>query len=579
MSCFFRVFRYFRVFRSFIPSTQMWDSNAKRCKYSGSLIHGLSFFFLFVSWFSFPTAPSPIRFEDVSAKAGLQLERIVSTDKRYLIETMGGGVALLDYDNDGRLDVFLTNAPTVESARGGRFPACRLYRNQGEGRFTDVSEKAGVSFRGWTMGASVADYNKDGFADLYLTNVGANVLYRNNGDGTFTDVTKTAGVGDARWSSSSGWSDYDGDGDLDLFVANYVDYDLDKLPEFGKGRYCIYKGVEVLCGPRGMKGAGDALYRNNGDGTFTDVSRQAGVADERGAFGLGVGWGDFDQDGDQDLFVANDTQSNDLYLNQGNGVFKEAGLLSGAALDANGKARAGMGIAIGDYDRDGRLDLGMTNFSDEAYALFRNLGAASFSDAAFQTDVGKTSLPYLGWGMFFADFDNDGWLDLFAANGHVYPQMTKSGAAYQQPCLLFRNSGRGNFINATADAGPGLATARAHRGAALGDLDNDGDLDLVLMDLDGQPVMLENRSAPPGSWLRIKAPVGTALTVEAEGVKLIDEVRASGSYQSASEQIAHFGLGAAQAAARVKARFTNGETKTMTDVKLNQLIVVQPDRK
>lgn len=531
--------------------------------------------FLFVSLSSFPTAPAPIRFEDVSARAGLKLERIVSTDKRYLIETMGGGVALFDYDNDGRLDVFLTNAPTVESAKAGRFPACRLYHNQGDGTFTDVSENAGVAFRGWTMGVSVADYDNDGFVDLYLTNVGANALYRNKGDGTFLDVTQKSGVGDVRWSSSSGWSDYDGDGDLDLFVANYVDYDLGKLPEFGKGRYCIYRGLEVLCGPRGMKGAGDALYRNNGDGSFTDISRQAGVADERGAFGLGVAWGDFDNDGDQDLFVANDTQANFLYLNQGNGVFKEAGLLSGAALDANGKARAGMGVAIGDYDRDGKLDLGVTNFADESYALFRNQGGGVFQDAASQTEVAKTSQPYLGWGMFFADFDNDGWLDLLAANGHVYPQIEKTTAKYKQPCLLFRNTGRGNFVNVSSEAGAGLTTARSHRGAALGDLDNDGDLDLVLMDLDGQPVMLENRNATTAAWLRVKAPIGTRVTVEVEGAKWIDEVRASGSYQSASEPIAHFGLGSVQSRARVTARFTDGKTKVMTDVKPNQLLVIK----
>jgi hypothetical protein len=523
-------------------------------------------------------APPEIYFEDVSAKAGLKLERLAATDKRHLIETMSGGLAWLDYDNDGWLDVYLTNTPTVESFKANRLPANRLYRNNHDGSFSDVTEKAGVGWRGWSMGVSAADYDNDGYTDLYLTNFGANLLYRNNGDGTFKDATQKAGVGDARWSASSGWGDYDGDGDLDLFVANYVEYDLQQLPEFGRGRYCLFRSLEVLCGPRGMHGAGDALYRNNGDGTFTDVAKQAGVSDERGHYGLGCAWGDFDNDGDQDLYVANDTQANYLYLNQGNGTFKDAGLLSGAALDPNGKARAGMGIAVGDYDRDGRLDLGVTNFSDEAYALFHNEGAGLFSDRAVAAGIGRATLAYLGWGMFFGDFDNDGWLDLFAANGHVYPQVDHAelGTKYRQRCLLFRNLGRGSFADVTAEAG--LNTPRAHRGAALGDYDNDGDLDVLLMDLDGQPVLLENRSPARGHYLRVKAPAGTRVTIEAGSIKMLDEIRASGSYQSASEQVAHFGLGNLQTIERVTVRFTNGAMKTLTGVKADQTLEAKERR-
>ncbi|MCI0336209.1 MAG: CRTAC1 family protein [Acidobacteria bacterium] len=515
----------------------------------------------------------------MSDRAGLRLERIVATEKRYLIETMGGGVAFIDYDQDGWLDIYLTNSPTVQSFKSGRLPANRLYRNSHDGTFSDVSEKAGVAFRGWCMGVSVADYNNDGYPDLYLTNFGPNVLYRNNGDGTFTNVTKQAGPGDARWSTSSGWADYDGDGHLDLFVAGYVEYELDRLPEFGRGRYCLYKSLEVLCGPRGMMGAGDTLYRNNGDGTFTDVSRKAGVADERGYYGLGVAWGDLDDDNDQDLYVANDTQANYLYLNQGGGIFREAGLLSGAALDANGKARAGMGIAVGDYDRDGKLDIGVTNFSDEAYALFRNQGSANFIDMAFPTGIGRVSLPYLGWGMFFGDFDNDGWSDLFAANGHVYPQVDRIdiGTRYKQRCLIYRNLGPAGFADVTSDAGVGINTPRAHRGAALGDYDNDGDLDILILDLDGNPVLLENRSQPQGNYLRVKAPVGSRITIIAAKLKQMDEVRASGSYQSASEQIAHFGLGNTQIIESLMVRFPNGKTKTLTDVKVNQLLTINQE--
>ncbi len=530
-------------------------------------------------WPAGQPAPSGISFEDVSGRSGLRLERRASAEKRYLIETMGGGVAWFDYDGDGWLDAYLCNQPTVESFRAGVRPANRLYRNNRDGTFLDVTEKAGVGFRGWSMGVSAADYDNDGDVDLYLTNLGANVLYRNEtkpgGEAAFVDVTASAGVGDARWSASSGWSDYDGDGDLDLFVANYVEYDLKALPEFGRGRYCLFRSLEVLCGPRGMRGAGDALYRNNGDGTFAEISREAGVADEAGHFGLGCAWGDFDDDGDQDLFVTNDTQANYLYLNQGGGRFKEAGLLSGAALDANGKARAGMGIAVGDYDRDGRLDLGVTNFSDEAYALFRNEGGGMFADRAGAAGIARTTMAYLGWAMFFADFDNDGWPDLFAANGHVYPQVDRIdlGTKYRQRALVFRNTGKGGFTDVSAEAG--LQAPRAHRGGALGDYDRDGDLDLLLMDLDGQPVLLENRSASSGHWLRVRAAVGTRITLEAGGATWTDEVRASGSYQSGSEPVAHFGLGAVATIDRLTARFTTGRTEILRAVKADQLLTIK----
>ncbi|MGH9841820.1 MAG: CRTAC1 family protein [Blastocatellia bacterium] len=520
------------------------------------------------------SAPPKIHFEDVTAASGLKLERITTVEKRYLLETMGGGVAFFDYDNDGWLDVYLTNTPTVASFKANQLPSNRLFRNNGDKTFTDVTAKAGVGFRGWSLGVSVADYDNDGDEDLYLTNFSANVLYRNDGNGSFTDVTKAAGVGDARWSASSGWADYDNDGDLDLFVANYVEFDLGNPPEFGKGRYCIYKSLEVLCGPRGMRGAGDALYRNDtkpgGDATFTDVARAAGVADERGSFGLGAAWSDLDDDGDPDLYVANDTQPNLLYWNQGNGAFKEAGLLAGAAVDVNGKARAGMGVAIGDYDNDGRFDLSVTNFSDEAYALFRNQGGGEFSDKAVNANIARTSLPYLGWANFLADFDNDGWRDLFAANGHVYPQVDRLdiGTRYRQRCLLFRNLRDGTFADITA--GSGLATPRAHRGAALGDYDRDGDLDLLLSDLDGGPVLLENRTAA-GNYLRVRAPIGAKVTVEIGKLKQVDEVRASGGYLSASEPIAHFGLGDAQTVDRLSVRFADRQTKSWTRVKSNQV--------
>ena len=525
-------------------------------------------------WASLPAAP--IHFEDVTATTGLSLERVVSQDKRYIVETTGGGVAFLDYNNDGWMDVYLTNCPTVESSRAKRFLPNRLYRNNGNRTFSDVSKEAGVDFRGWSMGVSVADYDADGDEDLYLTNFGPNVLYRNNGDSTFSDVTQRARVGDARYSTSSGWSDYDGDGDLDLFVANYVELDIEKLPAFGQGRYCIYQTLQVLCGPNGLKGAGDSLYRNNGDGTFTDVSEKAGVADLRGYYGMGVAWGDFDNDGDADLYVANDTNPNYLYWNQGDGTFREAGLLSGAAVDANGKARAGMGIAVGDYDNDGRLDISVSNFSGEANALYRNQGSALFSDQAISAGIASPTIPSLGWGTFFGDFDNDGWKDLFVSNGHVYPQVESVdiGTRYRQRCLLFRNLGSGKFLDLTTSAGTALGELRAYRGAAQGDFDKDGDLDILVMDLDGGPHLFENRIANGGRFLRVKAPVGSRVVVETDGGKQIDEIRASGSYQSASELVVHFGLGKAQQANRVTVRFPNGHSRSFDNVKANQMLSV-----
>ncbi|MCI0628006.1 MAG: CRTAC1 family protein [Acidobacteria bacterium] len=517
-----------------------------------------------------------IYFEDVTEKSGLKLERVFSPDKKYIIEGTGGGVAFLDYDNDGWLDVYLINTPTVESFKSNRVFPNRLYRNNRDSTFTEVSERAGVAFRGWGMGVCVADYDKDGDSDVYLTNYGPNALYRNNGDGTFSEVTSKAGVGDPRYSSSCGWADYDGDGDLDLFVANYVELDLNHLPEFGKGKYCLYKMLEVHCAPGALKGASDTLYRNNGDGTFTDVSKEAGVSDERGYYGLGVAWADLNDDGYPDLYVANDTNPNYVYLNQGNGTFRELGLLSGASLDSNGNARAGMGIAIGDYDNDGQLDVGVTNLSSEAYALFRNKGSGGFEDVAFQTGIGKVTLPYVGWGTFFADFDNDGWKDWFGANGHVYPQVDQIdvGTKYRQSCLVFRNLRNGAFTDVTAESGRDVNTPRSHRGAGLGDYDNDGDLDILVMDLDGGPVLLENRSVPQGNYLRVKAPVGSRVTLEAGGLKQMDEIRASGSYQSACEQVAHFGIGNAPVVDRLVVRFPNGRTKTLDKVKANELLTI-----
>ncbi len=512
----------------------------------------------------------------MTERSGLKLERIVSPEKLYIIENMGGGAGFLDYDNDGLLDVYLTNLPTVESFRRGQLHSNRLYRNNGDGTFGDTTHRAGVGFRGWNMGVSAADYDNDGDMDIYLTNYGPNVLYRNNGDETFTDVTQQAGVGDPRFSASSGWADFDADGYLDLFVTNYVEFDLENLPQRGEGEYCFYKGFEVHCGPEDFKGAGDGLFRNNGDGTFTDVSAETGVSDEQGYYGLGVAWGDFDLDGDSDLYVANDTNPNYLYWNEGNGVFREAGLLGGTAVSPDGNAQAGMGVAVGDYDNDGSYDVHVTNFSGETNALYRNRGNGTFMDETFRGNVGRVSLPYLGWGTFFADFDNDGWKDLFVANGHVYPQLAKMdvGTHYQQTCLFYLNLRNGKFQNVTAGAGKGVNTPRSYRGAAIGDYDNDGDLDLLVMDLDGGAVLLENRSVPIGNYLRVKAPVGTTVKIGTDGFRQLDEVRASGSYLSASEQVVHFGLGNASVVDELQVQLPDGKTRVLKNIDANKILTI-----
>lgn len=511
-----------------------------------------------------------IQFEDVTERAGLKLEVPPSSDKHYIMESTGGGVAFLDYDGDGWLDVYLVASQTVEGVEQAQIFSNRLYHNNGNGTFSDVTEQAGLASRSWGMGVSVADFDKDGHVDIYLTNFGPNILYRNKGDGTFTDVTEKAGVGDPRYSASSAWGDYDGDGHLDLFVANYVE-----IPKEGKEEYCLFKNQPVQCGPRGFPGARNTLYRNHGDGTFTDVSIESGVDDEHGYYGLGAVWADFDNDADLDLYVANDTHPNYLYWNQGHGKFVEAGLISGVAVDSSGRAQAGMGVAVGDYDNDGNLDLSVTNFSEDSNSLYRNLGIGAFEERAFPAGIGKPSFPYVGWGTFFADFDQDGWKELFAVNGHVYPQADRiSGLQYQQPCLLFQNLRNGEFADITARAGAALTIRRSHRGAALGDYDNDGDQDLLLMDIDDGPVLLENRTAGQGNFLRIKAPVGSRIIVESGGHRQIDEIRASGSYLSASEQVAHFGLGAASLADRVTVRLAGGKTLVRENVRANQTLVI-----
>jgi hypothetical protein len=530
-------------------------------------------------------ASNAVQFTDITKQAGIDFKHISAPEKKYIVESMSGGVVFFDYNNDGLLDIYLVNSLTVDLVAKGEKTRSALYRNNGDGMFTDVTEKAGVGYPGWGMGACAGDYDNDGDPDLYVTCFGPNVLYRNNGDGTFTDVTQKAGVGDARWSGGAAFADYDNDGTLDLFVANYVDFKMDSLPEFGKGKFCEYRGVRVQCGPRGLPGAGDALYHNNGDGTFTDVSKAAGVADPRGYYGLGVMWFDYNDDGLIDLFVANDASPNYLYKNNGISTFTEVGYPAGVAVNEDGAEQACMGVTIGDYNHDGRFDLFVTNFSEEYNTLYRGLGDGHFTDASYASRTAISSIPTVGWGAKFFDYDNDGWIDLFVVNGHVYPQVDGAnvGTRYRQRKLLYRNNRDGTYVEVAGENGSALLAERVSRGAAFGDVDNDGDVDVIINDLDGPPLLLRNDGGNHNHSILIRT-VGTKSNRDGIGARIkviagdlvqMDEVRSGGSYLSHNDLRVHFGLGQAEKVDVVEIRWPSGQVDRLKDVPANQIIEVK----
>jgi hypothetical protein len=536
-----------------------------------------------------PTAAfENVTFTDVTKESGITFSHVWSSDKKYILESMSGGVALFDFDKDGLLDVYLVNAPTVALAAQGDPKIGRarseLWRNRGDGTFVDVTDKAGVGDPGWGMGAAAADFDNDGWDDLYVTCYGPNHLYRNNGDGTFSDVTQKAGVGDSRWSTGAAFGDYDGDGRLDLFVANYVNVRLDALPEFGKGKFCEFRGIPVQCGPRGLAGSGDSLYRNGGDGTFEDVSAKAGVADPAGRFGMGAVWSDFDGDGRPDLFVANDAGPNFLYKNNGNGTFADVGLLSGTALSEDGKEQGSMGVAVGDYDHSGGWSIVVTNFADEYNALYRHDKGFQFTDVSFASQTAKASIPLVGWGTHFLDYDNDGWLDLLVVNGHVYPQVERAGvgAQYAQRKLLYSNTQKGTFTDVTSIAGPALGEPSVGRGSAAGDLDNDGDLDVVVNNLDGAPTVLRNDGGNRGNFLVVglegrtvnRSAVGAIVTVTASDLVQRAERRSGDSYLSNSDARLHFGLGTRTKVESLEVRWPNGAVQRFREVPANAFVTI-----
>lgn len=523
--------------------------------------------------------PEIPQFVDRAREAGIDI-CVVSGDpneKRFLIESIGGGLAVIDYNNDGWMDLYVVNGGTVANARmGRRQPPSALYRNNKDGTFTDVAAAAGVANGLWGKGAVAADFNNDGWTDLYVCNFGPNMLYINKGDGTFYDSTRKAGIGDPRWSAAAAAADYDKDGDLDLFVANYLDYDLNRLPVSGK--FCTYRGISVACGPRGLRGAGDSLYRNNGDGTFTDASAKAGVADEAGYYGLGAAWGDYDDDGDLDLFVANDTTPNYLYRNNGDGTFTDVAVAAGVAFSEDGREQSCMGVEFEDFDNDGRLDIFVTNFSEDYNTLYRNLGNGIFRDDSAAAGLVVDSWADLSWGVGFFDFNNDGLKDVFVASGHIYPQVDRHpiNISYRQRNKIYLNTGGGGpkLLNVSGRAGAALDTPRSWRGAAFADFNNDGWMDVAVSALDDVPALLMNQGLKGRHWLMVKAAVGARVTVRAGGITQTREVKAGGSYASSNDPRAHFGLGGNRSADEVAVRWPSGKMTRMTNVEADRIVTV-----
>lgn len=523
--------------------------------------------------------PNGVVFVDATEKAGIKFTHVASPDKRYIAESMSGGVVLIDFDNDGYLDIYLVNSLTVDLIKSNGKTRSALYRNNGDFTFTDVTDKSGLGDVGWGMGAAVGDYNNDGFDDIYVTCLGPDHLFRNDGNGKFTDVTSTAGVSDDRWSTGAAFFDYDNDGRLDLMVVNYIKFDVGNLPEFGKGRTCQYKGIPVQCGPRGLPGAGDSLFHNNGDGTFTEVSKKAGVSDPNSYYGLGVICSDFDFDGLIDMYIANDSTPNFLYRNNGNGTFKEIGFISGSAVNENGSEQGSMGLTVADYDHDGKFDIFVTNFADEYNTLYHSDGGLSFTDVSYAAKLAAISLPSVGWGTKFFDYDNDGWVDLFVANGHVYPQIEN----YKQRKLVHRNNRDGTFAEVGEQLGAAMLEKRAARGAAFGDLDNDGDVDLIVGDLDGPPQLLRNDGGNANNSILIKTigvksnrtGIGARVTVVAGDLKQMDEVRSGDSYISQSDLRLHFGLERRTRVDSIEVRWPSGNIDKVSAVGANKILTIR----
>ena len=529
------------------------------------------------------------RFTNVTRSSGIDFLHVNGPEKTkpYLFEAKGGGAGFFDFDNDGWLDLFMVQGSTLERFRKGDNPHGSLYRNQRDGTFTEVTRKAGLTRPAWGMGVTLGDYDNDGFVDVYLNNLQTNVLYRNRGDGAFEDVTVQAGVGDPGLSSSSAFGDYDRDGDLDLYVCNYVRYDFDSLPPPGSKPICNFRGAPAFCGPLGLEGAANRLYRNNGDGTFSEVTEAAGLNVNNRYYSLGVVWADLDNDGDPDLYVANDSTPNQLYVNQGDGTFKEMGFLSGLATDADGRFQAGMGVDAADYDNDGRLDLFVTNFADDYSTLYQNRGQLLFEDVSQQARLSQPEWMLVGWGAGFFDLNHDGWKDIFHSNGHVYALVMTAGWSdrYYQPSSFYLNAKDGTFRDVRKLAGPDLQKELVGRGMAFGDLDNDGDIDFVIGNLNGTPQLFRHEGARPNHWVMFRARgtrtnrdgIGTRITVVTGQLRQVWEIKRTVGIFSASDPRAHFGLGAAQRIEQVQVKWPSGTVQEFQNLNADRHYLIDEE--
>ena len=524
-------------------------------------------------------APLPLpHFEDIAQQAGLTVPHISSPDKRYIIESVSGGIGLIDCDNDGRLDIIAVNGSNVDRYRKqGGDPMVTLYHQGADLKFSDITKEAGLTRKGWGMGVAVADYDNDGLPDFYVTGYNGNALYHNLGNCKFEDVTEKAGVAVGGLSLGAAWGDYDRDGHVDLFVSRYVHVDMNKLPELGSDeKFCRFRGVLVQCGPWGMPGESDFLFHNRGDGTFEDVSKKAGVDDPHHYYGMGVVWGDFDNDGWPDLYVANDAGPNYLYRNKHDGTFEEVGLMMGADLSGDGQELGSMGVDMGDYDHDGRLDIFVTEFVDQSDTLYRNNGTDGFADVSWNSQIAQPSHPYVGWGTGFFDMDNSGWLDIFVANGHVYPQVDAipNAAHFKQPILLFRNQHNGTFEEVAASVGLKDVPLRSRRGAAFGDINNDGCVDVVTLNVGEPPSLLLNHCQNGNHRVLFKLlgtrsnrlAIGARVAVRAGKLTQFSEVKGGSSYISQSDLRLHFGLEKNEKIDEVTVRWPNGESEILHDV-------------
>ena len=529
--------------------------------------------------------PFTSTFTDVAAKAGLRAITVYgeSDRKEYIVETLGCGCAFFDFDNDGWLDIFLLSGTRLENAPAGA--SNRLFKNNRDGTFTDVTERAGLRKTGWACGVCVGDYNNDGFEDLFVTCWGETVLYRNNGDGTFTDVTRAAGLADSarRWGTGCTFLDYNRDGHLDLFVSNYLEFDLQKAPRPGQNANCRWLDTPVTCGPRGFPYGRHSLYRNKGDGTFTDVSVESGISAARNSYGLTAIAGDFDDDGWPDIYVACDSTPSLLFINNHDGTFREEGAIRGVAYGEDGQEQAGMGAAVGDYDLDGRLDIFKTNFEGDTPDLYRNLGKANFEEASRRAGLAVENR-FVCWGAGMVDLDNNGLPDLFMVAGHTFPEIEKRHPEFpaKDPRMLFRNLGKGRFEELTGQAGGAILESHNSRGCAFGDFDNDGDLDILVINLNEPPSLLRNDVTGSNSWLKVKL-VGTKSNRSAIGARVVvksgestqtQEVQSQSSFLSCNDFRLHFGLGQATTA-EIKIRWPNGEWQTLPNVAANQLVTVK----